>query len=99
MAMRMDPPPPPETQGFPVWWSRVSRDAELGNRTLYAKIVQLEAPAPWGQWDGTVFRVLVEFYADRSIGPGLVQRYGSLETAQQVLERRGWSPHRERFEP
>lgn len=39
--------------------------------------------------DGTVFRVLVEFYADRSIGPGLVQRYGSLETAQQVLEAPG----------
>jgi len=99
MAMRMDPPPPPQPQGHTVWWSRVSRDAELGDRTLYAKVVLLDAPAKWADWKDTEYRVLVEFYGDRSIGPGLVQRYGSLERAQQVLERQGWTPLRESFEP
>lgn len=90
MAMRMDPPePPPPVEYDTVWWTRSSADAERGGRTLYAKVSALLPPFA-KLLGGRQARILVEYYGELTIGPGLVQRYSSRETAEQVLERQGW---------
>lgn len=105
MAMRMDPPEPPSAEAGTTWWTRLAPTVgvdgavasrhpdgheEFVHRQLYAKVVVLEAPVRWEQWQDTEYLVLIEFYGDRSVGPGLVQRYSTLAKAEAVLERRGW---------
>lgn len=81
MAMRMDPPDPPNEPIEWEWWRRPS--VEHPGRTLHARITVF----------GGSGRVLVQYFGDdRTAAPGFAQRYISRTAAERILERRGWEP-------